>query len=143
MSVEFAYARWAARFPELAGYVAEPLASAYFAEATLYCANGPGSVVKNEIRRGIILNLIVAHIAKLNAPINGQAATPLVGRINSATEGSVTVQADLQIKSENAQWWAQTQYGLQAWQALAQYRTARYVPGRPRVQDPWGRLFRG
>lgn len=138
MSVVFNYAQWAARFPELAGSVAEPLAGAYFDEATLYLSNDGSSRVKNEIKRALILNLIVAHIAKLNAPIGGAAASPLVGRISSATEGSVTVQTDLQIKSESAQWWLQTPYGLQAWQALAPYRTAMYVPGHQRRMDPYG-----
>ena len=143
MSVVFNYAQWAARFPELAGSVAEPLAQAYFDEATLYLSNDDSvSRVKDQIRRALILNLIVAHIAKLNAPINGAAASPLVGRVSSATEGSVTVQTDLQIKSESAQWWLQTPYGLQAWQALGPYRTAVYVPGHQRRMNPYG-SYRG
>lgn len=142
MSVVFNYAQWIARFPELAPSVAEPLAQAYFDEATLYLSNDGSSRVKNEVKRALIFNLIVAHIAKLNAPIGGAAPSPLVGRISSATEGSVTVQTDLQIKSESAQWWAQTAYGLQAWQALAPYRTAVYVPGHQRRMNPYG-SYRG
>lgn len=142
MSVVFNYAQWAARFPELAGSVAEPLAQAYFDEATLYLSNDDSvSRVKNQARRALILNLIVAHIAKLNPTAGGDAAA-LVGRISSATEGSVTVQTDLQIKSEAAQWWLQTPYGLQAWQALAPYRTAVYVPGHQRRMNPYG-SYRG
>lgn len=142
MGVVFNYAQWAARFPELAGSVAEPLAQAYFEEATLYLSNDDSvSRVKNQARRALILNLIVAHIAKLNPTASGEAAA-LVGRISSATEGSVTVQADLQIKSESAQWWVQTPYGLQAWQALAAYRTAVYVPGHQRRMNPYG-SYRG
>lgn len=143
MSVVFNYAQWAARFPELASDVAEPLATAYFDEASLYLSNDASSRVKNEVKRALIFNLIVAHIAKLNATIGGQAASPLVGRISSATEGSVTVQTDLQIKSESAQWWAQTPYGLQAWQALAPYRSAVYVPGHPRRMSPYIGGYRG
>lgn len=136
MSVVFSYAQWAARFPELADAVAEPLATAYWAEAGLYLSNDDTSRVKNETRRTLILNLITAHIAALNATIGG-AEAPLVGRISSATQGSVTVQTQLDLPAGSAQWWAQTKYGMQAWQALSPYRTAVYVPGTPRRMEPY------
>lgn len=142
MSVVFSYAQWAARFPELADAVAEPLATAYWEEAGLYLSNDATSRVKNETRRALILNLMTAHIAALNAPVDG-IASPLVGRISSATQGSVTVQTDLKINAESAQWWAQTKYGLQAWQALAPYRTAVYVPGNPRRFEPYSGGYGG
>lgn len=137
-AVAFSYQVWAARYPELADRVAEPLAQAYFAEAGLYCKNDSCSVITDEPTRLLILNMITAHIAALNATLSdGTPMTPLVGRINSATQGSVTVQAQFDVPAGSAQWWAQTRYGASAWQAMAPYRTMRYVPGHPRQMGPW------
>lgn len=131
----FSYQAWCARFPELADAVAEPLAQALFIEAGLYVNNTDGSVIKDEAKRGVILNLVVAHLAALS----GRAKdAPLVGRINSATEGSVTVQAQFDVEPGSAQWWVQTPYGASAWQALRPYRTMRYVPGPVRSMQPFG-----
>jgi hypothetical protein len=128
----FDYAAWALRYPELAGSVAETLAGAFWTEATLYLDPSAASVVGDVGQRGVILNMITAHIAKLNAPIGGQPASDLVGRISNASEGSVSVATALEVPG-TAGWWAQTRYGLSAWQALASYRTARYIPG-PRAR---------
>lgn len=136
-AVAFDYAKWAARFPELASTVAEPLAQAYFDEACLFVSNSDGSPISSLNARALILNLTVAHIAQLNKVSGTQGGAQLVGRISSATEGSVTAQAQLDVKAESAQWWAQTTYGLSAWQAMAPYRTARFFPGHQRVMNPW------
>jgi hypothetical protein len=57
------------------------------------------------------------------------ANTP-VGRISSATQGSVTVQTELNVLPGQASWYSQTKYGLDFWQATAGYRLARYKPGQ-------------
>lgn len=124
----FVYATWATRFPELAPYVAEPLATLYWGEATDQLDPSPASRVRDVGQRTRILNLITAHIAKLNAPIGGQEASDLVGRISNASEGSVSAAAELDVPG-SAAWYAQTRYGLQAWQALAPFRTMAYAPG--------------
>lgn len=130
--VVFDYVLWAARYPELAGSVGSDLATLFFAEACLYLDNTPGSLVTDATpggRRALILNMLTAHVAALNAPINGQASSALVGRIASATEGSVSVTADMGAVSPNAAWYLQTKYGAAAWTALAGKRTMRYFPG--------------
>lgn len=124
----FNYPTWAARFPELSGSVAEPLADMYWSEATLVLDPSACSRVRDVGQRTLILNLLTAHIAKLNAPIGGEDASDLVGRISNASEGSVSVATELNVPG-SAAWFSQTRYGLQAWQALAPYRTAAYVPG--------------
>jgi hypothetical protein len=131
------------RYPELAASVPQPLAQQYFAEATLYCDNTPCSIVTDLTMRTMLLNMVTAHIAALNAPLNGQASSPLVGRINSATEGSVSVGTQLDMPPGSAQWFAQTKYGLAYWQATAQFRTMRYVPGPVPVTNPWGFRYGG
>jgi hypothetical protein len=135
--VSFNYPGWAARYPELASWVNATLAAAYFAEAAIYCDNTPCSIVGNLDQRAVLLNMLTAHIAALNAPLNGQPASPLVGRINSATEGSVSVQTAYDVPAGTAQWYAQTKYGAAYWAASAQYRTMRYVPSPGRPQDPF------
>ena len=126
--VSFDYTAWAMRYPELSASVAQPLAQLYFNEATLYLNNTGASVVRDLCTRATLLNMLTAHIAALNAPLNGQASSPLVGRIATASEGSVSVGTDLQVPG-SAAWAAQTKYGLAWWQATLPYRSARYIRG--------------
>lgn len=135
--VSFDYGVWAMRYPELAGSVVQPLAALYFAEATLYCDNTACSPIEDLGVRALLLNMATAHVAALNAPVNGQAPSPLVGRINSATQGSVTVQAQNDYPPGTVQWWQATRYGAAFWAATQQYRTARYVPGHKRSMQPY------
>lgn len=123
----FNYAVWAAMYPALAVTVPEPLAQAYFDQSTLILNNGVGSVVPLATTRLALYNLLVAHIATLNGADRGG----LVGRINSASEGSVSVATEY-AGPTNAAWFLQTPYGAQYWQSTAQYRSAVYVPGVPR-----------
>ncbi|MDE3023802.1 MAG: DUF4054 domain-containing protein, partial [Pseudomonadota bacterium] len=64
--------------------------------------------------------------------VNGQAASPLVGRINSATEGSVSVTADMGAVTNTQAWYMQTKYGAAYWQASAPYRNFQYRTGSSR-----------
>ena len=137
--VAFDYTAWSTRYPELSS-IAQPLAQAYFNEATLYLDNTAQSLVRDASvggQRSLILNMLTAHVAALNAPLlpgpNGSmSSSPLVGRIASAGEGSVSVSADLPDIPGTAAWFVQTKYGIAAWQALAPYRTFQYRPGRSR-----------
>jgi hypothetical protein len=138
----FNFALWAARYPELAASVEEPLAAAYFTEAGLYLDNTDASPVTDVVTRLILLNMLVAHIAALNGATPAGAGG-LVGRISTATEGSVTINAEFQTPG-TAAWFVQTKYGAAFWQATAVYRTMRYAPGpRPflgvpsRARLPW------
>ena len=130
-TVPFNYATFILRYPEFQT-VQEPLACLYFGETALYCANDDCALIPADPTtyqpRLSILNAITAHIAAINAGVSGQAASPLVGRISDASEGSVNVKTALDNVPGSAAWWTQTKYGLSAWQMMAQYRTARYVP---------------
>lgn len=137
--VAFDYVGWSARYPELAVYISQATAQAYFNEAQLYCDNTANSPVLDDTvggQRYMFLNMLTAHICALNAPL-GQPSSPLVGRINSATEGSVSVQTENQYPPGSPQWFQQTKYGAAFWAASAMYRTARYQVGQPRVADPY------
>jgi len=137
--VVFNYGTWAIRYPELYESVVQPLAQQYFNEAQLYCDNTPASIIRDLVQRATLLNMVTAHIAALNAPLNGQPSSPLVGRISNASEGSVSVQTQNDYPAGTVQWWQQTKYGAAFWAATAAYRTMRYVPGPVRNMDPYRR----
>lgn len=151
--VIFNYAAWAARYPELAP-VGEPLATAYFNEATIYQANDGCGPISTLAIATVLLNMLTAHVAWLNAPrdangnpaASGSPASPLVGRISDATEGSVTVATQNEYPPGTPQWYQSSKYGAAWWAATAQYRTMRYVPppfvGTPVNPWPFGRFPR-
>jgi len=126
-TVVFDYDIWAAQFPELAAQVSNAQAQMYFDQATLFVDNTACSPIWDTTKRAVILNMTTAHIAQLLAPLNGTPSNGLVGRVSNASEGSVSVGTDLRTPN-TAAWWQQTKYGLLAWQAMAPYRNAMYVP---------------
>lgn len=109
--------------------VPDPVLNAYFSEATMYLNNTDNSRVSDVGQRGVLLNMLTAHIAALNSGVNGNAPSELVGRISSASQGSVSVSADMGPTTNSEAWYQQTKYGAAYWQATAPYRTAIYVPG--------------
>lgn len=136
----FDYVGWSARYPELAGSVVQSLARLYFNEAALYLDNTASSIVRDVTSRAVILNQITAHIAKLNAVINGQPASDLVGRISNGSEGSVSVAADYGAPAAGSEaWYVQTRYGAAAWAAMTPYRTMHYRPGPGAMFNSWRR----
>lgn len=139
--VVFDPAAFKLRYPEFST-VSDALLSDYFAEATIYLDNTDCSRVQDVDVRRMLLWMLVAHIAAINAGVNGEGASPLVGRINNATEGSVSVGTDMGAVPFTATWFLQTKYGAAFWQATAPFRTMRYVPGRSyeiayRNRFPW------
>lgn len=134
--VTFSYDSWIARYPEFAT-VSEATATEYFAEAGLYCDNTAESPVQDATQLLMLLNMVTAHIAALNAGINGQPASPLVGRISQATEGSVSVTSEMLLQPGSAAWFQQTKYGAGFWAATMQYRSFQYRAPRPRNFNPY------
>lgn len=127
--VAFDLTLFRARYP---GFASAPdaLLLAFFDEATIYLNNTESSPVLDVSRRALLLNMLVAHIAKIEYGENGEPASPLVGRISAATEGSVTVAVDMGVVSGSAAWFMQTKYGASYWQATVNLRSFRYIPGR-------------
>jgi uncharacterized protein DUF4054 len=127
------YTAWSKLFPEFGnGIVEEPTAALYWGVATRFVNNAddsrvPADPTTYEPRRTILL-YVTAHIAKLQAPtVAGGAPSGLVGRISDAAEGTVNVSVALAADVEKrAGWYAQTPYGLTAWQMMGRFRTARY-----------------
>lgn len=139
--VTFNYAQWIATFPEFTATVNPTQAQSYFDLATSIHRNDGGGPVNNAAQQLTLLNLVTAHIAAMFAPpAAGQTASGIVGRINSATEGSVSVQAAYSNNvSEQMAWFIQTKYGAMYWTATAPFRTMRYRPNQNRgVVGPRG-----
>lgn len=150
--VTFDYDWWAARYPELAAWAGPERASDYFIMAQLYLDNtdggrnlivipgygvtsgayAAGSPVTDIPTRQVLFGLLTAHIAALNAPLNGQVSSTVVGRVSSASEGSVSVSFDYPT-SAGSEWYNLTKYGAAFWAATARYRMARYYPA-PRLK---------
>ncbi|NSL91711.1 DUF4054 domain-containing protein [Acetobacter syzygii] len=130
----FDYAAWSARYLDLAVNVPANLAALYFEEAQLYLDNTDRSLVCNIGQRTLLLYMLVAHIAYLNLPTtSGGNGAGVVGRVSSATRGSVSIGTDMGAQPGSAEWFLQTQYGAAFWQATLWLRTTRYIH-IPRVQ---------
>jgi hypothetical protein len=141
-AVTFSYAYWIAAYPEFAG-CSQDQGQAWFDRAGLIFTNTTYNPAYPD-NLSPLLYLLTSHIGWLNAPrdangnpaTTGQAPSPIVGRINSASEGSVSVGAEWKGSgSPSEDWYIQTRYGAEFWQATAQYRTARYI-AHPTIVSP-------
>ncbi|MDN7913685.1 DUF4054 domain-containing protein [Burkholderia cepacia] len=124
--VAFDPAAFRAAFPAFTG-LSDATLNGYFAMAVLYLNNSPASVVQDLTVRAQLLNLITAHIAFLmgRASAGDGSSAAVVGQMTSAGEGTVNA-SFAEVQAKNAQFWAQSQYGLMFWQMVLPYRTFRY-----------------
>lgn len=158
-AVTFDYAAWIVEYPEFS-LVSSGQAQGYFNRAGLYFINDACNPAFGAGTLLMLLNLLTAHIAWLNAPRNAlgqpdstgtQTASSLVGRINTATEGSVSVGSEFKGDGGPTQdWYLSTRYGSDFWVATGWTRTGRYIPAvsviaggvYPLVLAGWGRFRR-
>ena len=122
--VVFDPAEFRALYPTLAHFTDTQL-NFYFAKAELKVDNSESSCIPGHIRK-ILLYLLVAHFAELQARVE-EGNSGLVGRISSATEGSVGASVAYDVKGDQAQWYSQTPYGAEFWAMSAPYRSMVYV----------------
>lgn len=136
--VVFNFPEWQIRFPNFSETVDSTTAGLLFEEACIYLDNSPCSLIRNLTKRTLILNLLVAHLAQLNFGQNGAPATPFVGRVDHAGEGTVSVSTSMGSieggpSASSAAWYQQTQFGSQAWQMMSTPRLGgRFFPGPQR-----------
>lgn len=147
-AVTFSASEWRGMWPGMA-LISDAAGQNFFNIATMFCNNRLGPVKCLDLLKSL-LYMVTAHLAFLFSPrdANGNPsstgtmpAPTIVGRINSATEGSVTVQSEFasQIPMQ-AGFWLQSPYGAAFWQATAIFRAGKYYPGvRPRLGrgGPW------
>lgn len=100
-----------------------------FTLATFMVDNSCYSVVSDGTKREVLLNVLTAHLTALANGVNGQPAAGIVGRIDSATEGTVSVSAGYATQiSGSMAYFIQTKYGALFWQLTASFRSFRYIP---------------
>ena len=133
----FDFAKWQASYPEFTG-VTSGQAAAFFDRATIYLANDGSGPVSDAGKQLTLLNMLVAHIAALSVNADGTPKSPStpVGRVSSATEGSVSVSLDMGATPGTAAWYQQTRYGAEFYAATAQYRTMKYRVARSALYRP-------
>lgn len=134
-AVIFDAAAFVLRFPEFAAYnAANPGAlQRFFDEAALILKNDYTSRVKDLTERSILLNLLTAHIATLAgivSPGGAGSTAGQVGRVGSASQGSVSVSLDAGTVYASQAWYMSTSYGAQYWQLTSKYRHMRIVRAR-------------
>jgi len=97
--------------------------------ATMFLNNSCCSVVQDALVRQRLLFLLVAHIAALLQGENGNPPSGLVGRVDKASEGSVSVSAAyINDMTMSEAYFAQTAFGLMFWTMTARFRSFHYVP---------------
>ena len=136
VAVTFDYTAWAQIFPQFSTLTEQQITGLVLPLAEQYCRNDGGGPVSTAATQTNLLNLMVAHCAQILFGANGQSPSPLVGRISSATEGSVSVSTEFPVTANNA-WYLQTSFGAMFYAASAPYRTMRYMPGQRRNFSPW------
>lgn len=99
----------------------------YFAMAETFLDNTECSLVKDLKSRKRMLYLLVAHIATITG--TAEKGNNIVGRISSATEGTVSVSIDYGTMGNNERWYLQTPWGAMYWQLTKKYRSAVYRMG--------------
>lgn len=125
------YSVFSGMYPEF-NTIAMPLVQSYFTLAGLYLNNSGCSVVSDVPVRTLLLYMVTAHLLATFVGVNGQSPSGIVGRISSATEGTVNVEAQVGDLGPSAAFWSSTSYGWSFWNATASYRGARYIPGPKR-----------
>jgi hypothetical protein len=123
----FNSALFKARYPEFAA-VSNTVLTALFAVAGLYLSNTDWSPVQDIVRRGVLLNMLTAHIGFIGGLLSADGQARPVGRVSQAGEGTVWASFEMNPPTPGTgPWFAQSQYGAAFWQATTSLRGMRYV----------------
>lgn len=135
----FVYADFIVSYPAFATAPPKITLQAFFDIAgELYLRNDGTGRVRSVGAQTALLYMLTAHLAQLSFGADGESPSGLVGRIASATQGSVTVSTDYPA-TPNSAWFVQTPYGANFWQATAAYRSvAAYRRGPSRFGNGFG-----
>lgn len=117
-----------AAYPQFTPEVAtDAQLSMWFTKATFLLNNTKCSHVKDLEQRKMLLWMLVAHMATLQGNID--EGNTGVGRVSSATEGTVSVALDYGTMGNSERWYLQTPYGAEYWQFTKKFRTINYRLG--------------
>lgn len=126
--VVFDPAAFKAAYPEFLT-VSDARCEAMFAMAAqAILDNTDNSPVMDLLYRTQLFWLLVAHLLTLFA-VGADGSERPVGRVDSATEGTVSVGFAYELPQGSAMsaWFNQTKYGALYWMMTAQFRSVRYV----------------
>jgi len=123
------------RYPEF-GAVSNDVLTALFLEAGLYLDNTNCSPVADVTRRGVLLNMLTAHIGFLGGLLSADGQPRPVGRVSQAGEGTVSASFEFVAGPTpgSGPWFNQSQYGSAFWQATTSLRGMRYLPQPTRIR---------
>lgn len=119
-------------FPQFANAADASLTALFTMIGYAYIDNTDGSIVVNVDQRGAMINFLMAHLLTLfgYATTDGTIipGTGSVGRVASATEGSVSTSLGYNVPTGATEaWYAQTPYGAALWIMMAPFRSFHYV----------------
>jgi hypothetical protein len=137
VTVSFDFTSFSAAYPEFV-YLGSAQINEYWNMATVLHANDGTGPVPTATIQTTLLNALTAHIAYMFSGLEGQGASPLVGQVTTATQGSVNVGVQALYPPGSAAWYTQTKYGALYYAMCAAFRVALYVPGPSRIQNPYG-----
>jgi len=128
--VVFDRTEFLAAYPSFTALTTPQLQSA-FGVATIFLNNSCCSIVEDAPTRQLLLYMLTAHISALIYGQNGQPPSGIVGRVDSAKEGTVSVSASYaNDMSMSEAYFSQTPFGAMFWQATVAYRMGGYyTPG--------------
>lgn len=124
--VVFVIAEFRALYPTIKATDAQ--LEMHFKFAVWLLGNDKCSLVKDLEMRKYFLYLLVAHMATLDQ--QADEGSPVVGRVSSATEGTVSIGLDYGEMNDNARWYLQTPYGAKYWQMIKRFRSMLYRLGK-------------
>lgn len=137
VAVTFNYSNWLVAYPQFSN-VAEPqITGPVLALAEVYCRNDGGGPINDTNTQTQALGLMVAHVAQLMYGSTTQPVSPIVGRVSSASQGSVSVSADFPQGSPEAAWYNQTQYGAMFYQLIKAVTRGRYFAKTTPLSRPF------
>jgi hypothetical protein len=137
----FNAALFVARYPEFAALnTANPaILPALFGEASLYLNNTGSSPISDPVKQLTLMNMLTAHIAFIGGLLSADGQSRPVGRVNQASEGTVSASFEgVPPTPGTGAWYQQSQYGAAFWQATASKRTMRYRPRPTFYGQRWG-----
>jgi hypothetical protein len=146
ISVPFVFDVWASAYPMFSNIDQNTIQAVVLPLAQSYHRNDGGGPINDPVIQTQALWLAVAHVAQLMFGSTTQEASPLVGRVSNATEGSISVTAEYNDKNPAGAWWEQTTYGAAYWQLIKSYAMGFYHPkvtplGRAWIYGGVGRRF--
>lgn len=132
--VPFVITDWRVGYPEFVKVADPQIEIAEGIAEAIHANDGSGPVASANVQKQALW-AITAHVAFLNYGYGVGSSAPantIVGRISSATEGSVSVTTENNYPAGTPQWFQQTKYGSTYFMMMAPYRTMRYF-ARPQV----------